>query len=169
MDYDVEEDLIYWIDQQDNCSVIRRGNANSSTGTSEVVVRELATIFNGLAIDWISRNLYWMDTKFDRLRVSRLDGSYQKTLINTNLELPRAIVVDPVEGYMYWSDWGSAPRIEKACMDGSNRTVLIKFQIVWPNGLAIDYDARSVRHRQTETDRRMDGRTDGQTEYRLAD
>ena len=95
-----------------------------------------------MAFDWISRNIYWMDTLFDRLMVSRLDGTFQKTLITTGLDAPRAVVVDPNNGYMYWTDWGRWPRIEKACLDGSNRTVLIDSQIKWPNGLTIDYEDR---------------------------
>ncbi|PIK43653.1 putative low-density lipoprotein receptor 1-like isoform X2 [Apostichopus japonicus] len=43
---------------------------------------------------------------------------------------------------MYWSDWGSIPKIERAGMDGSSRKVIIdrnKTNITWPNGLAIDF------------------------------
>ena len=40
---------------------------------------------------------------------------------------------------MYWSDWGSEPRIERAGMDGSNRSTLHNTSLVWPNGLTLDY------------------------------
>ena len=42
---------------------------------------------------------------------------------------------------MYWSDWGSAAKIEKCGMDGSktSRRVLVDRNIVWPNGMTIDY------------------------------
>lgn len=40
---------------------------------------------------------------------------------------------------MYWSDWGESPHISVADMDGSNRQFFIKDNIVWPNGLTIDY------------------------------
>lgn len=39
---------------------------------------------------------------------------------------------------MYWSDWGSRPKIERAGMDGNRRQVLISNNITWPNGLALD-------------------------------
>lgn len=42
---------------------------------------------------------------------------------------------------MYWSDWGEPPRIEKAAMDGSMRSVLIRQNLSLPNGLAVDHDA----------------------------
>ena len=40
---------------------------------------------------------------------------------------------------MYWTDWGTEARIERAGMDGRNRTILHDTNLVWPNGLTIDY------------------------------
>ena len=47
---------------------------------------------------------------------------------------------------MFWTDWGRNPKIERAAMDGSARTVLVNKTmfgsnkvIGWPNGLTIDY------------------------------
>lgn len=47
---------------------------------------------------------------------------------------------------MYWTDWGEEPKIEKAGMDGKEetRTVLIKDNIRWPNGLTLDYDTSKI-------------------------
>lgn len=39
---------------------------------------------------------------------------------------------------MYWTDWGIDERIEKADMDGGNRTIVIRTGIYFPNGLALD-------------------------------
>ena len=41
---------------------------------------------------------------------------------------------------MYWTDWGKKPKIEKAGMDGRDRVVLLRKNLTWPNGLAIDYE-----------------------------
>ncbi|XP_055957563.1 low-density lipoprotein receptor-related protein 4 [Patella vulgata] len=45
-----------------------------------------------------------------------------------------------MSGYMYWTDWGSKAKIERAGMDGSERKILFKDNLTWPNGLAIDYN-----------------------------
>ena len=45
--------------------------------------------------------------------------------------------------YMYWSDWGTSGRIERAAMDGSFRKVLIN-KLGRPNGLTIDYIERRL-------------------------
>ena len=41
--------------------------------------------------------------------------------------------------YMYWTDWGRHPKIERAELDGSHRVILVNSSVAWPNGLAIDY------------------------------
>ena len=40
---------------------------------------------------------------------------------------------------MYWTDWGKHPKIERAALDGSHRTILVNDSVAWPNGLTIDY------------------------------
>lgn len=63
---------------------------------------------DGLAYDWVHHNLYWTDTGSDRIEVLSLrnvewlnyDSAYheilhRRTLISTELDEPRAIVVDP--------------------------------------------------------------------------
>ena len=39
---------------------------------------------------------------------------------------------------MYWTDWGSNPKIEQAAMDGTSRRVIVTGNLGWPNGLTID-------------------------------
>ena len=43
--------------------------------------------------------------------------------------------------FMFWTDWGDSPRIEKCGMNGDPKTreVLISRNILWPNALTIDY------------------------------
>ena len=38
---------------------------------------------------------------------------------------------------MYWTDWGSSPKIEKADMSGKQRAVLVSSSLYWPNGLTL--------------------------------
>ena len=42
----------------------------------------------------------------------------------------------------YWTDWGFVAKIERASMDGTDRTVLHDTDLVWPNGLTLDYEAQ---------------------------
>ena len=45
---------------------------------------------------------------------------------------------------MYWSDWGESPKIERASMDGSNRTLLHSTGIHWPNAIALDIPTQTL-------------------------
>ena len=46
--------------------------------------------------------------------------------------------------FMFWTDWGEQPKIERAEMDGSNREIIIWRDIQWPNGLTIDYSTGKI-------------------------
>lgn len=72
------------------------------------------------------------------------DGNMGKVLIQDDLEIPRAISLDPLDGWMYWSDWGSSPRIERAGMDGTHRETIVSYDVKWPNGLTLDLVRKRV-------------------------
>lgn len=52
----------------------------------------------GLAIDWIAGNIYWVESNLDQIEVAQLDGSNRSTLVAGNMISPRAIVLDPRDG-----------------------------------------------------------------------
>ena len=62
---------------------------------------------------------------------------------------------------MYWTDWGKEPKIERAYLDGTERSTLVNTSIGWPNGLALDLARRKVYWADAQTDRieyaNMDG------------
>lgn len=39
---------------------------------------------------------------------------------------------------MFWTDWGSIPRIERAGMDGTGREAIVTTNLEWPNGVSVD-------------------------------
>ena len=39
---------------------------------------------------------------------------------------------------MFWTDWGSAPKIEKATLTGGQRVALVTWNLQWPNGIELD-------------------------------
>lgn len=64
----------------------------------EVVIRTGVYHPDGIAVDWIARNLYWTDTGTDRIEVARLNGTSRRVLISDDLDEPRAIALDPAAG-----------------------------------------------------------------------
>lgn len=67
------------------------------TGVEVVIQHGLATP-EGLAVDWIAGNLYWIDSNLDQIEVAKLNGEMRTTLIAGGMEHPRALAVDPGQG-----------------------------------------------------------------------
>lgn len=111
LDVDCLQGSLYWSDLA--FKAIRRAPYNGSR--SELVIEgPLVGSPEGIAVDWISRNVYWIDSQGDTIKVTRLDGRLgPKTLVSEGLTDPRGIVVHPGYGKMYFSDWNrGAPKIE---------------------------------------------------------
>uniref|UniRef100_A0A8C2F5J0 Low density lipoprotein receptor a n=1 Tax=Cyprinus carpio TaxID=7962 RepID=A0A8C2F5J0_CYPCA len=92
----------------------------------------------GIAVDWIHGNIYWTDSIKGAISVATADGSRRKTLFKENLAKPRAIVVDPIKNFMFWTDWGTPAKIERGGLNGGDRYALVTDNIVWPNGITLD-------------------------------
>lgn len=57
----------------------------------------------GIAIDWISRRIYWTDSSKDTIEVASLDnGTVRAIVIKTGLVNPRGIAVDPNQKYVFY-------------------------------------------------------------------
>lgn len=109
-------------------------------GPKEPVIRHDSHGLEGIAIDWIGRKLYWLDRHSKNLDVAELNGTSRRTL-KTGIADPRALIVHPGIGYMYFTSWHLQAFIGKIGMDGSNFTRILtwKDDIAWPNALTIDY------------------------------
>lgn len=54
---------------------------------------------SGLAVDWIHQNLYVTDSRHDAIIVSKSNGDHRHILVSGAMDEPRALVLDPNEGY----------------------------------------------------------------------
>uniref|UniRef100_A0A8C2AJR3 Low density lipoprotein receptor-related protein 1Ba n=1 Tax=Cyprinus carpio TaxID=7962 RepID=A0A8C2AJR3_CYPCA len=142
LDFHFSQSLLYWTDVVED--KIYRGKLSEGGGVSsiEVVVQHGLATPEGLAVDWIAGNLYWIDSNLDQIEVSKLNGELRTTLIAGGMEHPRAIAVDPGQGALFWTDWDATfPRIEGASMSGKRRHVVFRDMDsgAWPNGLTLDH------------------------------
>ena len=55
-------------------------------------------LLEGLAVDWIGRNLYWADGRLNRIEVAHLDTGFRRAVIWLDIESPHSVAVDPCEG-----------------------------------------------------------------------
>ncbi|XP_074652666.1 sortilin-related receptor-like isoform X2 [Tubulanus polymorphus] len=140
IDFNYSTNCLYWVDLRQ--AVIKRVCFNAEVGVETIVQGRMVNV-EGVAIDWINDNLYWIDTGYKQIEMSKADGRLRKILISNStgwLDRPRAIALDPNHGYMFWTDWSSRnPCIMKANLDGDNATVVIdKANVHWPNGITVD-------------------------------
>ena len=55
---------------------------------------------------------------------------------------------------MFWTDWGSTPKIEKATLPtGSQRVAIVTSNLRWPNGMELDRGNKKIYWVDGGTDR----------------
>ena len=69
---------------------------------------------------------------------------------------------------MYFTDWGAVGRIEKASMDGTNRTVIHNTSLVWPNALTLDIPTQTLYWADASLDKIEKSNVDGTNRVVLA-
>ncbi|XP_071101709.1 prolow-density lipoprotein receptor-related protein 1-like isoform X1 [Haliotis cracherodii] len=145
IDYDWKDKFIYWSDITSvNSSINRMSFDKNASNKTEILHSTTVRNPDGIAVDWIGRNLYWCDKTTDTIEVSKLNGSFRKVLLREGLQEPRGLDVFPARGYLYFTDWGDTPHISRIWMDGTNRQTIIKEHLAWPNALTIDYITEKI-------------------------
>ncbi|XP_059485330.1 nidogen [Neocloeon triangulifer] len=136
IDIDCHEGRFYWSDI--NGKAIRSAGYNGAN-SSRFAGPEIESP-EGIAIDWVSRNIFWTDSALNQIAVASLDKTEnKKVLISENLINPRGIALYPSFGKIFWSDWNrESPKIEVANMDGTGRSIFVRDNIQLPNSLAVD-------------------------------
>lgn len=101
--WDSVGDRIYWSDIRD-----KKIYSATRNGTDvEVFVGQGLDITEGIAVDWVGRNLYWVDSSLNTIEVGSLvKKGARAVLIHENIDQPRGLALDPRKSLMFWTDWG---------------------------------------------------------------
>ncbi|TKC52997.1 hypothetical protein EI555_015648, partial [Monodon monoceros] len=137
IDYDLVDQKVFWTDT--SAESIRW--ISMDTKKKGTVVKGIKSDY--IAVDWIGRNLYWTDGTAGQILAIQLTavwrGKSEYTIVlDDDLNQPRSLALDPLNGLMYWSEIGGEPQIEQAGMDGSSRKILLNQGLGRPTSIALD-------------------------------
>ena len=77
---------------------IRKFNLKSKKKSSRLVIDARTGRPSVIAVDWVTKKLYWTDDARTRIELSNFDGSHRKLIISKNLDQPRALALLPQLG-----------------------------------------------------------------------
>ncbi|CAF3052787.1 unnamed protein product [Rotaria socialis] len=139
IDYDPVENYLYFVE----CSMpirpvimscpktrgIFRMNLSQSILKKELIIdgRDYTSI-QSIAIDWLHRNIYFVNTRLQTIDVCRLNGSFCYILLHQTISdyLPQRIVLYPEKGLLFYTAIvkSRAHHIVRLGMDGTNLKLL---------------------------------------------
>lgn len=149
IEFDMKNNCLYWADIVND--TIGRQCFRDGLSYPEILVETELSSIEGMAFDWVSNVLYFVDGVKMRIQIIRTDvshtGRMRRTILGpNNLQKPRGIAVHPMNGYMFWTDWapGNAS-VSRANLDGTNvKRLFVKPTVEWPNGITIDHIAERI-------------------------
>lgn len=94
LDIDCYEGRVFWSDISGRA--IRSSGYNGSN-KSDFITQGIGSP-EGLAVDWVSRNIYWTDSTKDTVEVASIDTKRRRVLFDKDLVNPRGIAVHPQRG-----------------------------------------------------------------------
>ena len=93
IDVDLKNKYLYWSNVVND--TIKRVSL-SHIGAVETIIADSLESVDGIAYDWVNRKLYWTDGKRRVIEVADPEEPNSRlTLIDENLNKPRAIVLHP--------------------------------------------------------------------------
>ncbi|KPM05640.1 low-density lipoprotein receptor-related protein 6-like protein [Sarcoptes scabiei] len=134
IDIDIENEIIYWADPKNH--LIARSHFDGSK--FEIILQNDLGTPQDISFDWISENLYWINSEEKRIEVSRSNGIYRKIIFQDRHSQLNSLVVNPVDGYLFWSDRSNAGKIIISFLDGNRRKILVD-SVGSAISLTIDY------------------------------
>lgn len=129
-DYSPRDHIIYLTDD-DATSISTFRLKDSDFVPQGKVLKLLDDTITAMALDWVTRNLYWSGSKRAGLHVSSVTGARTAVLITEGIGGVASIALHPPSGKVCFTslgqqDAGTEATVECANMDGTARSVVWK-------------------------------------------
>ncbi|XP_026075111.1 low-density lipoprotein receptor-related protein 2-like isoform X3 [Carassius auratus] len=138
LDYDLKEQRVYWVSlEEESIKYAFHGEKDNI----QTIIKGVKS--DSIAIDWMGRNLYWVDGVAGQILAVRLNNSLVEpqnyiVVVEQDLHQPRSLVLLPQKGVMFWSEIGGQAQIERSGMDGSDRKVVVSRGLERPVSVTVD-------------------------------
>ncbi|KAH3690113.1 hypothetical protein DPMN_193734, partial [Dreissena polymorpha] len=119
-----------------------------------------------IAVDWLSHTIYWTDSTYRWIAaapvaIEKMDNHIYKIIADTNLYYPNGITLDPLDGFLFWTDNGLHPKIERSNMAGRGRRTLITKGLISPISMETDIANKRIYWIDTGTENIESSKYDG--------
>ena len=139
---DTATEKLYWTEKTSNrTGKIQRANLDS---TNVQLVKDLTSAPLDITLDTAGGKLY-LSNAWGKIQRMNLDGSNFQSNLITGLQSPQNLVLDSVDGKLYWTEQLSKTtgKVQCANIDGSN-VQLVKELTSAPRGMMLDVTNRKL-------------------------
>ncbi|XP_070531579.1 low-density lipoprotein receptor-related protein 5-like [Ptychodera flava] len=140
IDFDVAEGYIYTA--SDDSGEIRK-RAIRGDDDWDILPQDVTTAISAIAVDWVRHHLYWTDYRQNNIKMADSNGNFVTTLVYEVNGL-EDVVVHAVQMFLFWSNGGSNPGIERSDLTGRWRKVIVSTGISLPSYLATDINSDRI-------------------------
>jgi len=91
-----------------------------------------------LAVHEASGLLFFTDSHRGHVAVCSVVKEAACAIISRGHQQPRGLAVHQRDRLLFVTEWGSTPMVVQMNLDGSGRREIVKTDIKWPNGIAVD-------------------------------
>ncbi len=166
--YDAKQDRVYWTatDEGEEGIAYKAGvtsdtkRKNKEEGIKYLVKSSDIHLPEGIAIDYLARNIYFTDSHADTdgksyVGVASLEsGNWTKLITNARfLHKPRGVAVHSPSRLLFYTDWGRSAGVYRANTDGTGVRAIVNSDDGWINDLAVDTVTRRLYWVDAHSDR----------------
>uniref|UniRef100_A0A914DKK6 EGF-like domain-containing protein n=1 Tax=Acrobeloides nanus TaxID=290746 RepID=A0A914DKK6_9BILA len=148
--YDYGDRKLFWTDRLTHS--VFRADLNDDGDIEHIKKLDLKSLIfpRNLAVDWITNNIYIVESGSRRIDVSNYEGDRRTVLLADGMTLPLDIALDPLRGEMFFSNQF---KLEAAAMDGTRRRTLVETHTHQVSGVVVDIPGKRVYWVDPKVDR----------------